>query len=116
MCTFEGGHLKPSLYASMGNMSAKYGLEAAVELAEFEKAHLHSIKDLVEKENIDCDFQLTRAFDVFLSQTQSEKVKNDIEALRTAGVSLPDVQYTPESKAEKVRTLIARLIIAFLQS
>ncbi|KAL1863349.1 hypothetical protein Plec18167_008211 [Paecilomyces lecythidis] len=98
----NGGHLKPSLYASMGNMSAKYGLEAAVELAEFEKAHLHSIKDLVEKENIDCDFQLTRAFDVFLSRTQSEKVKNDIEALRMAGVLLPDVQYTPESKAENV--------------
>ncbi|GAD98150.1 FAD dependent oxidoreductase superfamily [Paecilomyces variotii No. 5] len=98
----NGGHLKPSLYASIGNMSAKHGLEAAIELAEFEKAHLHAIKELVEKENIDCDFQLTRAFDVFLSQAQSEKVKNDIEALRKAGVSLHDVQYTPESSAEDV--------------
>ncbi|KAJ9269411.1 hypothetical protein DTO212C5_4474 [Paecilomyces variotii] len=98
----NGGHIKPSLYASIGNMSAKYGLEAAVELAEFEKAHLHAIKELVEKEDIDCDFQLTRAFDVFLSETQNEKVKNDIGALQKAGVSLPDVQYTPGSKAEKV--------------
>jgi hypothetical protein len=83
-------------------MSAKYGLEAAVELAEFEKAHIPAIKEVVEKENIDCDLQITRAFDVLLTETQSEKVKNDIEALQKAKVSLRDVQYTPENKAAMV--------------
>lgn len=96
-------------------MSAKYGLEAAVELAEFEKAHLHAIKELVEKEDIDCDFQLTRAFDVFLSETQNEKVKNDIEALQKAGVSLLDVQYTPGSKAENVRIIALKPVLKILR-
>ena len=62
----NGGHLKPDLYYSHNDFRAKYGEAGAAEIINFEHAHLAAMKELVEGQQIDCDFVLTRACDVHL--------------------------------------------------
>ncbi|GME93582.1 unnamed protein product [Ambrosiozyma monospora] len=62
----NGGHLKPDLYYAHEKFSAKYGAKGAAEIINFEHAHLEAMKELIEKEEIECDFVLTRACDVHL--------------------------------------------------
>jgi hypothetical protein len=98
-----GGHLKPSPHQQIINNAQKYGLEAALELARFEIAHIPAMKELVEKENIDCDFHITRAVDVQLDDDYCQKVKQSYDNLVKARISvLADVEYIPEPKAERV--------------
>jgi hypothetical protein len=49
----------------MPKYTQQFGLEAAVEVAGFEFDHVPTIAALVKKEKIDCDFTLTRSFDVY---------------------------------------------------
>ncbi|KAI8312261.1 hypothetical protein K4K61_010628 [Colletotrichum sp. SAR11_59] len=58
-----------------------YGKQAAAEMAVFEMSHVQAIKDLVEKEKIDCDFVLTRAYDVILDPELAEKTKREFDQL-----------------------------------
>ncbi|KAK2757158.1 FAD dependent oxidoreductase superfamily protein [Colletotrichum kahawae] len=50
-------------------------------MAVFEMSHVQAIKDLVEKEKIDCDFVLTRAYDVILDPKLVEKTKKEFDQL-----------------------------------
>jgi glycine/D-amino acid oxidase-like deaminating enzyme len=59
-----GGHLKPDLYFNILKYSKKYGVENAAEFARFEAANILAVKELVERENIDCDYHPTRAVDI----------------------------------------------------
>lgn len=96
-------------------MTPKYGREAAEELAKFEMAHVPAIKRLVEKENIDCDFHITRSFDVFLTESQNEKVRKDYDVLNQAGVtSVLDLHYTSGDKAERVSSSFSNLSLSIL--
>ncbi len=61
---------------------ASYGVHAAVESSKFEIAHIQAFKELIEKEHIDCDFTLTRTFNVFLDEEQSPAFQG---RLRSAG-------------------------------
>lgn len=81
----------------------KYGLEMAATISNFEIFHVQAIKDLVEKEQIDCDFTLGRSMDVFLDEAQAVKTKAAYDELKKSGlVSLKDVQYTSAKDAEIV--------------
>jgi hypothetical protein len=81
-----------------------YGREVAEEAASFEARQIQAIKDLVEKENIDCDFVLTRATDVCMYEDAHQKLKSGLDALREANISTAkDVFYSDGKSAEGVR-------------
>lgn len=83
--------------------SRKYGAENAAEFARFEAANVLAVKDLVEREHIDCDFHLTRSIDVYLDETLAKEVEASYRELVRAGIaSLADVHFTPEKDAERV--------------
>lgn len=63
----NGGHLKPDLYFAYNSFKEKYGEKGAAEIMNFEFSHIQAMKELIEKEGIDCDFILTRSCDVHLS-------------------------------------------------
>lgn len=88
----------------------KYGKEAAEEVASFEARQVKEIKDLVEKENIDCDFVVTRASDVCLYDEAHQELKKGLEQLTKAGISTAEgVFYSDSRTAEGVRrSVIAR--------
>lgn len=87
----------------MSNYIEKYGLEAAAEISDHEVAHIQVIKGLVEKEHIDCDFTLTRTFDVFLDESFANNCKDTYDSLVRRGVtSVQDAHFTPAKHAERV--------------
>jgi hypothetical protein len=80
-----------------------FGEKMAVEIAKFETAQLFALKALVERENIDCDFHLTRAFDVYLDASHAKQTEEAYRKLVQAGVlDLKDVQFMPKRDAERV--------------
>jgi hypothetical protein len=48
-------------------------MEAAAEVAEFERAHVDAITELVRTEKIDCDFVLTKAIDCFQKNAELQR-------------------------------------------
>ena len=82
---------------------ASHGVHAAVEISKFEIAHIQAFKELIEKEHIDCDFTLTRTFNVFLDEEQVQRSKAVYDRLVTVGLEgFSDVHYTGPKNAEAV--------------
>ena len=79
--------------------------DAAEEVTSFEIRHLKAIGDLVKKENIDCDYVLTRATDVFLYDSGRDELKTKVDKLTELGISgVDDIFYSSEKTAEGVST------------
>jgi glycine/D-amino acid oxidase-like deaminating enzyme len=103
-----GGHVKPDVYYNILKYTRKYGAEAAASFARFESANVIAIKQLVEKERIDCDFVLTRAVDAYLDAEHAKATEDAYRELVRIGVAdLGDVQLVHGENAEKVRSLSA---------
>lgn len=100
----NGGHLKPDTYYSAAESYRKYGAEAADEVIKFESQQVMDVKRLVERENIDCDFELTRAIDVFTDQQTANLVLKAHKEMKSKGVRFPDdLQVIADQKrAERV--------------
>lgn len=88
----NGGHLKPDLYMAHEAFSERYGEDFAVDIANFEYNHLAEFKKVVENENIDCDFVLTRACDVHLSKEVSDVAERNFRR----SVNHPNAQYSSD--------------------
>jgi len=99
----NGGHLKPDVYFNVPKYTETYGAAAAAELAKFEASQVLAIKEVVYKEKIDCDFQLTRAIDVSLDQAHVDKAEAAFQDLVEAGAeSVKDVHFTGKKYAEQI--------------
>lgn len=99
-----GGHIRPEVYFSMPTYIKKYGFKMAVEISNFDMSHIQVLKDIVEKERIDCEFTLTRSMDVFLEEEPALQCKRAVDVMWQSGVSsMKDVQFTPSQYAEGVR-------------
>ncbi|KAF1960774.1 FAD dependent oxidoreductase superfamily [Byssothecium circinans] len=102
----NGGHLKPDPYSRPSAVAATHGIEAARELSEFEASHVPAVKKLVEEENIDCDFVLTRRVDAFLADSIYAAMKGGVDLLRENKVSvMDDVFFASSAQAEQVYLL-----------
>lgn len=99
----NGGHVKPDTYFNVTKYAKLFGLAAASQLAAFEASHVLAMKDLVEAENLDCDFHLTRAVDVYLDPEHAKQTEAAYrELLETRAVNLSDVNFVPKQDAERV--------------
>lgn len=79
------------------------GKAAADEVTLFEVRHMKAVGDLVKRENIDCDFVMTRVTDVCLYDEGAARQKTKIEKLTAAGVAgLDDVFFSDHKTAERV--------------
>lgn len=96
--------MKPDPYNAIANLAAEYGAEAAAEVADFEAKHIVALKELIEKQNIDCDFVVTRAMDVQFSESHCRKLKAGYDNLLKSNVDATrGTFYSPEETAEGVR-------------
>lgn len=81
-----------------------HGVEIAAECAAFEAETLRAVKTVVEDEQIDCDFVLTRAVDALMTDAIHERMKAGFDRLRAAGIDvIKDVFY--EGDAAKAQQL-----------
>ncbi|ETN36629.1 uncharacterized protein HMPREF1541_08907 [Cyphellophora europaea CBS 101466] len=99
----NGGHVKPDTYAGITRYASLYGVKEAAALQKFESSQVHLVKQLVEKEGLDCDFHLTRGVDAILDADLAEKRTKEYKQLVKDGVvDMKDVAYTPKKDAERV--------------
>lgn len=95
--------MKPDLYYNVLKYTKKYGAENAAEFSRFEAANILAVKALVEKENIDCDFILTRAVDIYVNPDHAKECEANYQELRRIGIApLGDVHYLGKKDAERV--------------
>lgn len=86
-------------------MIREYGVEAAAELCAFEDRHVKALAELVEKEGIECDFVVTRSFDIHTNREDAEAAKKTFGVMKERGVALSTLEglvWTDEEDAEKV--------------
>jgi hypothetical protein len=99
----NGGHLRPDLYGHIPTHIDRQGLEVGAEIAVFEAAHVTAIKNVVKKENIDCDFVITRSTDVWCNQAAAEKAKASYDKMVAYGLKhMDDVDFYIGKDAEGV--------------
>ncbi|KAH8886261.1 FAD dependent oxidoreductase superfamily protein [Thozetella sp. PMI_491] len=99
----NGGHVKPDVYFNILNYTKRYGAEAAAAVASFEAANVYAVKELVEREGIDCDFTLTRAIDVYLDPDHAKATEEAYrELLRIGAADLKDIQMLKGKDAETI--------------
>ncbi|RAK81537.1 NAD(P)/FAD-dependent oxidoreductase [Aspergillus fijiensis CBS 313.89] len=79
----NGGHLRPDFYGHIPTYIDRAGVRAGAEIAEFEISHLHAMKKLIEEEQIDCDFTLTRSIDVWCNEEAAQKAKTVYDRMRS---------------------------------
>ena len=58
------------------SMIQQYGVEAANEFAAFVYNQKYAIKGCVEREELDCEFEMRRSFDVFLDEGEAKEAKS----------------------------------------
>lgn len=70
----NGGHVKVKTTTLLSTL-ANDGPEAAESFAAYVRAQINAIKDVVEQEGLDCEFELRRSYDVFLSNDKLSTMK-----------------------------------------
>ncbi|KAJ5692886.1 FAD dependent oxidoreductase superfamily [Penicillium macrosclerotiorum] len=99
----NGGHLRPDMYTPMSKLISRVGHELALEVPQFEIAHIYAIKSLVEKEKIDCDFTLTRSIDVWCEEEAAVKAKAMYDTLASRDLDyMKDVFFVLGKNAEGI--------------
>ncbi|EHY54737.1 hypothetical protein HRR83_004138 [Exophiala dermatitidis] len=108
----NGGHILPNPYFSEAKNEERYGPQTAQELTAFEIQQVFDVKRLVEKENIDCDFELTRAIGVFLDRREAEPTVAAYKDLKKRGYGFPDDLHfiSDQKKAEQVSGVKGALV------
>lgn len=107
----NGGHLRPDLYGQIPTYIRREGKAAAAEVARFEIAHVQAMKRFIEEEGIDCDFTLTRSFDVWCNEDSARKAKQVYDSMVGEGLDyMDDVFFYEEDGAEGVSLIYDSLI------
>ncbi|KAI0454914.1 FAD dependent oxidoreductase [Xylaria acuta] len=70
----NGGHIKAKT-GSVLKVVERDGLERAEELVAFTSAHIDTFKDVVERERLDCEFELRRSYDVYMNEKEAASMR-----------------------------------------
>ncbi|TAQ85627.1 hypothetical protein B7494_g6052 [Chlorociboria aeruginascens] len=96
----NGGHAM-MVHGYIEPMIQRHGVEVAKELALFESDVVYAMKAAVEKEKLDCDFVMTRVFEVSLTQALADEQKKVYERQVAAGLDfIRDVQFVDGKNVE----------------
>jgi glycine/D-amino acid oxidase-like deaminating enzyme len=99
----NGGHLKPDTYMGVTKLASVYGKQQAAEVQRYETDQVYQVKQLVEKEGLDCDFHLTRACDAIMDPAVAEhKAREYHQLVKDGVVDMRDVTYVPKKDAERI--------------
>ena len=80
------------------------GAEAAKELSTFQTELLYAMKEVVDKEQLDCDFVMTRSLEIILDQSHADALKKIYEDQIHLGLDyIRDVDFIGPRYAERVQ-------------
>jgi hypothetical protein len=98
-----GGHLKPDPLFRASGVLETHGKAVAEHVASFEARQVDAVKDLVQRERIDCDFEETKVMDVCFYDAGRAQIEANLAKLSKAGISTAKgIQYSGGSEAEEV--------------
>ena len=81
----------------------RHGVSTAEEYAAFINEQIYALKEVVEREHLDCEFELRRTFDVFLDDVEAENITKGFRASLAAGHKYTrDRALVDEKMAEQV--------------
>ena len=84
-------------------VGAKYGPSAAAEVVAYQLNQLTALKEVVEKEKIDCEFSLTRSFDVFFDEDHAREMQEFVSIQQVDGAPWAQhMTWIDASESEKV--------------
>lgn len=83
----NGGHLKLAV-PHITKVLEKHGKKVAAEIGEFHIKQIYALKEVVDREELDCDFLLTRSFDVFMDEGQAAEEEQQVKRLCEAGIEV----------------------------
>lgn len=87
-------------------MSEKHGVKAGAEIAEFEVANLEAAGEYIRANGVDCDFTMTQAVDVQLTEDHNTALKSRYDRFIAAGASIAKSAFYLDGKdAEMVSSL-----------
>ena len=85
----------------LNNMIRDYGADAAKELALFKANQVFAMKEVAQKEKLDCDLVLTRVCETYLSQSEADEMAASYKSLLKDGLDyIQDVDYVGPKYAE----------------
>ncbi|ODV85213.1 hypothetical protein CANARDRAFT_7860 [[Candida] arabinofermentans NRRL YB-2248] len=111
----NGGHCKPEYYRYYEGFEKKYGMKLTAEIGNFEFENLMQLKKLIEDEKIECDFVLTRAYNVHVTDTYEHHKEILLKAMRNPYNKLAgDIAYFEGEKAVTMSKVSdAKLLVSF---
>nr|OQO27275.1 hypothetical protein B0A51_04911 [Rachicladosporium sp. CCFEE 5018] len=80
----NGGHCKAKTTTLLG-VARDQGVAAANELAAFVDRQIQALKHVVEEEDLDCEFELRRSYDVFLDPDDAATVRKEFRKAAKEG-------------------------------
>lgn len=93
-----GGHLKPDVYNLASNVAEKHGVRAGAEIAEFEMANLEAVREYVRSTGAECDFTVTQAVDVQLSEQHNKSLKARYDKFINDGAEIAKAAFYIDGK------------------
>src|SRR5579862_7783905 len=82
-----GGHLSCNFYSYYSTVAEQHDAEEAARHSHFEKLNFDAIRDVIHREEIDCEFKwgINGGWDVFLTDEEFEWAKRELEGMKAAG-------------------------------
>ncbi|KAK2059741.1 FAD dependent oxidoreductase [Colletotrichum caudatum] len=109
----NGGHVRPDLFAGLPSRIKKFGQKAADEVALFELANFHAVRDLVREENIDCDFRVTTSMAVVRDESLAREMKDSLDDLLKRGSPTAKLIHYVDGKAAETFSSVKGAAAAF---
>ena len=101
----NGGHVKMKT-DTMLDVIKRDGLEVATEVHKLAMEQIYALKEVVEREDLYCEFELRRTYDVFLTAPEAERAKREFDDCRKAGQKWTrDVDWIGPEFAEQITSI-----------
>lgn len=71
----NGGHVKVKTKTILDAVEKRGGPKLAETVVAFVGAHIDAFKDCVERESLDCEFELRRSYDVYYNEKDAESLR-----------------------------------------
>ena len=98
-----GGHLSCDFYSYFLDVEKKYDAAEAALRSHFEKLNFEALNELIDREEIDCEFKWTqKGWDIFLKEEEFELAKRSVEGLKRAGGYASTLKIFESKQAAKV--------------
>lgn len=89
----------------MQSLIRRFGVEAATDIINFSRKQVYALKKVVEEEDLDCEFELRRSYDVYCNEHEVDVARDFVRASQQTGQEwAADVDFIEGDMAEQVST------------